>query len=944
MANSENFNAPESLVSSASGRSLPTLESGLEALQQKNYPVAIAQLEQVAKTAKQPSVRVKAQMGLVNAYERSVQLQRALLGCQRLQANKNPKVKSWATQKLATLHRRYPYLEAVCASASEESANESKPNQAKPVAQPKDLATPAAASDLTGFQPFVGDRRSASNSPHRSIASQTDAPSTTPPPTVDETGFVPFNADASTRSRSVSHNNSESLASMHKANANQTPSQSQSPGALEKHDPSAQSSSGAEADPPSGAAIEAPDLSQSLGDSEFENPFASLDELVSETGDRPNTASPPASAPLQASSQAAETDGHPSTVAKLEPPGRIPPVIRPSERARQWKPLQSANGPVFLLSCGWMAIALVALLTLAIQIALATADPVWNGLARFISPPRIEVLDDHPTRVVIVGLLGLLLLSPWLMQWILGQFYGANRLSERELERRSPETLRLLKRVSQNNQISKPQLHLLPTDIPIIFSYGHLPRTTHITVSRGLLTQLSDDEIASLYAAELGHMLQRDLVPMTLAALVQQFPFLLYWKVAQWGDRQRQGVLKAIANGIAAAAYGLFWLLRLPSLWLSRVRQPLGDRHAASLTGNPNGQMRALLNLSVGLAQAIERQRSTEPQLEGLESLMPVSYRQALTLGSLHLKQQSLYRSQAEAHSHPSAQVEPESSDAVVHIPPTVTLPPFLAWDVQNPYRRWLTLNTTHPPLGDRLYHLAQYALQWRIRPDLELSPRPASKPSPSKPFWLQVIPYAAPLIGIGAAIVLWLAGGIARTANISAIEWLWGDRSLLWGCVAIGFSFGTLIRINSFFPDITNSNAQPETQLPHLLRAFRPTPVDSVPVKWTGKLLGRPSISNGLNQDLMLRTAHGSIKLHYLSHIGPLGNLILGKAHPADFIGKSVTITGWFRRGATPWIDVETLKPDRRAGIRSGHPLWSTLLAVAATLWGTYVIYNGSF
>lgn len=58
--------------------------------------------------------------------------------------------------------------------------------------------------------------------------------------------------------------------------------------------------------------------------------------------------------------------------------------------------------------------------------------------------------------------------------------------------------------------------------------------------------------------------------------------------------------------------------------------------------------------------------------------------------------------------------------------------------------------------------------------------------------------------------------------------------------------------------------------------------------------------------------------------------------------VNRNVTITGWFHRGATPWLDVRTLRTQTGTTIYSSHPTWSFILALAAALWGAYIIYQG--
>lgn len=66
---------------------------------------------------------------------------------------------------------------------------------------------------------------------------------------------------------------------------------------------------------------------------------------------------------------------------------------------------------------------------------------------------------------------------------------------------------------------------------------------------------------------------------------------------------------------------------------------------------------------------------------------------------------------------------------------------------------------------------------------------------------------------------------------------------------------------------------------------------------------------------------------------------------HPHELITQNIKVTGWWRRGAIPWVDVETLETsDSRTVLRGGHPLWSTILAVILTLSGVYLASQGGW
>jgi hypothetical protein len=180
-------------------------------------------------------------------------------------------------------------------------------------------------------------------------------------------------------------------------------------------------------------------------------------------------------------------------------------------------------------------------------------------------------------------------------------------------------------------------------------------------------------------------------------------------------------------------------------------------------------------------------------------------------------------------------------------------------------------------------------------------------------------------------------------------LDWLWGDRSIVWGCLPIGFSIGTLMRINYFFPDI-QPGKMAEPSLPEILSNSESLPLDAQPVRLSGQLLGRSGMANWLGQDLILQTATGLVKLHYVSRFGPIGSLwpflIQETTRPSDLVGscfpRGVVATGWLRRGATVAIDLESLRSQGGEVSNSGHPIWSAILAFAAAFWGAYIILQG--
>jgi Zn-dependent protease with chaperone function len=514
-------------------------------------------------------------------------------------------------------------------------------------------------------------------------------------------------------------------------------------------------------------------------------------------------------------------------------------------------------------------------------------------------------------------LLGALLVvaiaSPWL--WDVWLRLTANRqpFSNQKLREISPEAATLLNKRCQQKRWPLPTLWKLPTQVPLMFSYGWLPRNARLVVSEGLLTQLATDEIATLIGYEMSHWKTFYWPLLSLQGIVLQLFHQLYWQLALWGNRLPQsGRIKPLIAlvGIAAnASYVGFWLLQMPGLWLSRVRTYYGDRAATEATGNPNAIARALIKLSFGLAHSIAKQGYTPPMLESLTLLLPVS---------ADLTRQSLYGS--------------------------LPLAQLFAWDSLNPLRNWMSISDTHPPLGDRLRVIMAYSQHWKLAPELPLAALPQRRKALSQPEWARLMSQGMPFFGLAfgfaVGLFLQLLGAIGDWLSWPIWDWMYQDKSLLYAFMLLGLSLGTMLRINRFFPDLP-LKMPPSQDLPGWISDPALLPVSSLPAKLSGTLLGRPGLANWLGQELILKTDEAHLlKLHFFSAIGPLGNVLSRQTKTTALVGKSVQLLGWFRRGNLPWLDIDKLRLNNRHNgtwLQAAHPIFSLGVAIttgATALW----------
>ncbi len=622
-----------------------------------------------------------------------------------------------------------------------------------------------------------------------------------------------------------------------------------------------------------------------------------------------------------------ETYAEPSKAAKVFVPGR---QWRNGSRAKRWKKMQPLKLRRLWLTEVAVVVAFFSVLRFCLVLSLDLGYFILEDLLNLNAP---GFFYNYQNLEIAIGvfLFFLFIFSPWLTDIFLEKFHGLKLLPLSQLASQKLETAKLLQSTCIRKKIPFPALGILPTSAPIAMTYGNLPHTARIVISQGLLETLEDQELATIYLFQLGQIIHGDYLVMSPIILLLQLPYTFYWQTARWGEKLHGylskswpkvilSCLETIIAAITALFYGIYWLWRLPVLWLSRRRCYYSDRFASQYTGNPNALMRAHLKITMGMAEQIKFQGYTNWLLESFDLWFPIGPKQAVSLGA---------------------------------IPDYTPYEKVLAWECTNPYRQWLTLPNSHPLLGDRLYLMGRYAYFWLLEPEVDL---PALKPAPkdNRAKIIKVLNcyQALPILqsaflsglffGLISRNLLRVMGMLCNLVGIWQLNWLYQDNPFLDACILFAFSLSIISWLNGYFPDIKIAPTRKEPRLQDLLTDPDTLPPTSEGVRLTGKLLGRKGIANGLAQDLILETKNGLIKLHFFSWLGPLGNIFHEFHHPHEFIGHNVTISGWFRRSSTPWIDLDTLETATGKTIRSGYPIWVLILAIGSALAGSYLIIQG--
>jgi len=176
-----------------------------------------------------------------------------------------------------------------------------------------------------------------------------------------------------------------------------------------------------------------------------------------------------------------------------------------------------------------------------------------------------------------------------------------------------PKLYNLLENLCISRGITMPALRIMETDALNAFATGLHKGQYSITVTRGLMNSLNDEELEAVLAHELTHIRNADVRLLVIAVIfVGIFSFvgelgfrsLRFGSVGGSSSRRSSGgrdsgggaiIAILVALVIIAIAYALAIVIRFA---LSRRREYLADAGAVELTKNPDAMISALQKIS----------------------------------------------------------------------------------------------------------------------------------------------------------------------------------------------------------------------------------------------------------------------------------------------------------------------------------------------------------
>lgn len=494
--------------------------------------------------------------------------------------------------------------------------------------------------------------------------------------------------------------------------------------------------------------------------------------------------------------------------------------------------------------------------------------------------------------ITIIFNLAAFFLSPFLMDLTQSWLYKTKWVDFGTIEVKSPETARVIRRVCQQKNIKIPRLGVIDDQNPTAFTYGSLPNSARLVVSEGLFTYLDDDEIATVYAHELGHIVHWDFAVMTLGSTLVQICYLVYITARNLGLGGGNSKIKDAAQTAGLVAYIFYVVGTYLLLYLSRTREYFADHFAAESTGNPNGLSRALVKIAYGILE--EGSKSKEPSrlIEGTRAL-------------------GIYDSKAAASTGTAYRVASDRTK----------IGRVFLWDMFNPWGWWMELNSTHPLTGKRVRALSTYAEQLGLPIEFDMGRiigegKNLSKSKLYGNFFLDLVLYGAETIGLVGGLIVGIILTINNTNSSNSTP-----SFLVLAIPLIGLGLGVVIKALVMYPSYSQAKA---TDILTLMSDPYASPLRGQPAKIQGDLIGRGDSGYKFGSDLKIQDRSGMLYLHYSSRFGPIGNFLFGMRRVEGLIGSQGNAVGWFRRGVMASMDLIQFTSHEGTVINSYHRFWS--------------------
>ncbi|MGZ8651930.1 MAG: zinc metalloprotease HtpX [Actinomycetota bacterium] len=218
------------------------------------------------------------------------------------------------------------------------------------------------------------------------------------------------------------------------------------------------------------------------------------------------------------------------------------------------------------------------------------------------------------------------------MYWFSDKIAIATTRSKPVTEQEYPELYRIVRELSQLQQVPMPKIFVSEMMQPNAFATGRNPQHASVAVTQGILQILDDRELRGVLAHELSHVRNRDILIGSVAAAIGMSITLLARFAFFFGgsdDNRGGGVLGLLFAWILAPIAAA-----IIQMAVSRSREYQADESGAYLSRDPAALAGALRKLEVATKQ-VPAPSTLSPAEAHLFIMNPLAGRRGSGFGSM---------------------------------------------------------------------------------------------------------------------------------------------------------------------------------------------------------------------------------------------------------------------------------------------------------------------
>ena len=494
-------------------------------------------------------------------------------------------------------------------------------------------------------------------------------------------------------------------------------------------------------------------------------------------------------------------------------------------------------------------------------ISLLTISGLYFLLAAVII--LITIITGQPVIIgIVISAIILViqfLISPFMTDLSMKWFYKAKFNYE------VPEYLKkFIEEVCKDNNMKYPRIGYIDDGAPNAFTYGHTKNDARVVLTRGIFELLTEEEVKTVVAHELGHASHYDMLFMTVAQLV---PLVLYgiYEVCLRSDKDSNNNNNSSYTAlIGVIAYILYIISNYIVLWLSRTREYYADSFSIEATKNPNALASALVKVGYGLSTATTNAKHSAAKSNAL-GIFDSKTSKSLVVTTM----------------------EEDGSISKSHIKNA------MKWEQWNIWAKWYELNSTHPLISKRLLAISERSKEYKQDPYIVFDLK--KEESYIDDFLIEVLISFLPTLAIIVGVILGVVGFAAA----------WNMGLIIGGTLLVTLLFSLI----KFFKRYSKKEMK-ETTVQDLLGEVKVSHITSIPCSLTGTVIGRGNPGCIFNEDFVIKDKTGIIFLDYNQPLFII-NKIFALFKSQEYFDKEIKITGWYRRSPVPYVELKTMEID---------------------------------